>query len=290
MSTLTKVLVILIFLVSAGTVAILGALYGQRVDWHDKFIKEVNQHHYSIQVLRAEAEAKQVQIENLQAAVRGLKQSNFDLRGELESKQTIVETRGRQITDLSAKFTALLQHADALNRNLNTLIATQQELAKANAALRIQRDQAKSASQQATADLFQLRGKLDKVMKDLNTAEREFISASRQLTKLKGIIDRLRTQGIQVDVLPVPFLTAKVRGAIPDLGVVVITGGKDDGVTPGMKFTVFRGSSFVCTIVIDRVERNWSSGRILAQKMSPRVGDDATNDARRAAAKPGPAQ
>lgn len=290
MSTLTKVLIILIFLISAGTVAILATLYGQRVDWQDKFIKEVNQHWYTIQVLRAEAEAREVQIANKEAVIASLKLKVTSLAEEVDSKENIVETLNRQITDLSAKFTALLEHAAALNSNINQITIQMQELQNANSGLRAQRDQANSERQQAQAELFQLKGELETALKSLNVAEKEYIKSSRDSGRLEQIINRLRQEGVNVDVLPVPRLVGKVRGVAPELGLVVISVGKDEGVTPGMNFTIFRGPNFVCTISIDRVDRNWASGRIMVRQMDPRVGDDASNDVNRAGARVGAGQ
>ena len=291
MSTLTKVLIILIFLISAGTVAIVATLYGQRVDWQDKFIKEVNQHWYTIQVLRAEAEAREVQIVNLNDLIeKTLNPKITSLAKEVDSKQNIVETLNRQITDLSAKFTALLEHAEALNSNIKNVTIQMQELQNANAGLRAQRDQANSERQQAQAELFQLKGELETALKSLSVAEKEFIKSSRNSGRLEQVINRLRQEGVNVDVLPVPRLVGKVRGVAPELGLVVISVGKDEGVTPGMNFTIFRGPNFVCKIAIDRVDRNWASGRIMVRQMDPRVGDDASNDVNRAGAKVGAGQ
>ena len=278
MSALTKVFVILIFLISVSTAAILAGLYGQRVDWHDKFIKEVNQHYYSIQVLRAEAEAREIEIRNKEKVIEAKDAKIAGLQNELNSKEGNVVLLKNQLTDLSGKFQQTLEHTEALNRNLAVLIGLQQELQNANAGLRDQRNQAVNERQQAQTELFDLKGNLAQAKGDLEKAEEAFIEASRDLGTLQKVVDGMRERGIDVDVIPSPRLDAKVRGTAPELGLVVVSVGADEGVTRGMKFTVFRGPEFVCTVTIENVERTWASGRILVKQMDPRVGDDATND------------
>lgn len=278
MSALTKVFVILIFLISVSTAAILAALYGQRVDWHDKFIKEVNQHYYSIQVLRAEAEAREIEIRNKEKVIEAKDQKIAALQNELNSKEGNIVLLKNQLTDLSGKFQQTLEHTEALNRNLAVLIGLQQELQVANAALREQRNQAVNERQQAQTELFDLKGRLENVMADLQRAEEAYIDTSRDFETLQKVVDGMRERGIDVDVVPSPRLDAKVRGTAPELGLVVISVGADEGVTRGMKFTVFRGPEFVCTVTIENVERTWASGRVLVKQMDPRVGDDVTND------------
>ena len=99
MSTLTKVFIILIFLISIGAAAIVATLYGQRTDWHEKFIQEVNQHYYSIQVLKAEAEAREIVIRSLREVIKNQGDKIVLMRGELDSKEAIILTLNRQITD-----------------------------------------------------------------------------------------------------------------------------------------------------------------------------------------------
>jgi hypothetical protein len=62
-----------------------------------------------------------------------------------------------------------------------------------------------------------------------------------------------------------------------EIGLVVISIGKDDGVLEGDEFTVYRGGDFVAKIQIDRSDRKWSAGKVVLKKSDPRVADDVSN-------------
>ena len=51
-----------------------------------------------------------------------------------------------------------------------------------------------------------------------------------------------------------------VQAADNRVDIYVLSVGSKDGVEPGYEFTVFRGSEYVSTIVIDKVFPNYSSG------------------------------
>ena len=65
------------------------------------------------------------------------------------------------------------------------------------------------------------------------------------------------------------------RGAAPELGLVVINLGADDGVRRGMRFTLCRGQSRVATVVIETLKRDWAAGRVHDKRSDPQVGDRA---------------
>ena len=70
------------------------------------------------------------------------------------------------------------------------------------------------------------------------------------------------------------LLIGTVTAVAPDMDLVVTSLGRDAGVSEGFEFTISRGEMFVGKIVIDRVDRAWSSGRItLKGKENPRIGD-----------------
>lgn len=74
-------------------------------------------------------------------------------------------------------------------------------------------------------------------------------------------------------------LSAKVTAIAADLDLTIISAGRDAGVTEGDEFSIHRGEVFVGKIVIDRVDRAWSSGRIVLKgKESPQVGDTASRN------------
>jgi hypothetical protein len=72
-------------------------------------------------------------------------------------------------------------------------------------------------------------------------------------------------------------IEGKVTAIANEIGLVVVSVGKDDGVREGDEFTIYRSGDFVAKIKIDRCDRNWSAGKIILKKGDPRVADAVSN-------------
>jgi hypothetical protein len=67
---------------------------------------------------------------------------------------------------------------------------------------------------------------------------------------------------------------AVVTALANEIGLVVISIGKDHGVVEADEFVLYRGGDFVAKIQINRADRKWSAGKITSKKTDPRVTDD----------------
>lgn len=277
MSLLSKIFTILVFIIAVANAAIIVTLFAMRTDFRDKYVKEVNAHYADIQILKAEAEAKQITIENQKATIALKDQMIRDRDNNLGEKDALLRQAEATVADLRLKFERLLSNMEALSRNLEVMISRVAELNKENNDLRASLEQTRADMSQITAQLLQAQGDLERSDRALSTAEEELIRISKEAHTMRERIDRLRQQGVPVEILPVPRLNAVVKGVALDVGVVVLSVGKEEGVTPGMKFTVYRGPEYVCTVSVDKVEARWSSAQITTRRMDPRIGDSATN-------------
>jgi beta-lactamase regulating signal transducer with metallopeptidase domain len=72
-------------------------------------------------------------------------------------------------------------------------------------------------------------------------------------------------------------LIGKITAVATEIGLVIISIGKDDGVVEGDELTIQRAGEFVAKILIDRLDRKWSAGKVFQKKSDPLVADDVTN-------------
>lgn len=72
-------------------------------------------------------------------------------------------------------------------------------------------------------------------------------------------------------------IEAKVTAVSAEIGLVVLSAGRDAGVREGDAFTIHRGGEFVAKVVVDRVDRAWSAAKITLKKLEPQVADEAGN-------------
>ncbi|HZL71107.1 MAG TPA: hypothetical protein VFC86_01505 [Planctomycetota bacterium] len=118
-----------------------------------------------------------------------------------------------------------------------------------------------------------------RVNQRLETLENQYQELARDRQRLQETIAALNATSIQTDrIAPRKVLNGQVTAVAAELDLVVISIGRDAGVNEGDEFTVLRGGTFVGKVTIDRVDRQWSSGRVsLKGKLEPAVGDSASS-------------
>jgi len=68
-----------------------------------------------------------------------------------------------------------------------------------------------------------------------------------------------------------------VTAVATEIGLIVLSAGRDQGILAGDELTVYRGGEFVAKAVVDRTDRQWSAGKVTLKKGDPRVGDRVSN-------------
>ena len=185
------------------------------------------------------------------------------------------------------RIVALLDEARAeLLRDKESVARLQAALDKSNAATA----NARSVRDTARADLKAADDRLEKAYKDIAEIEKQLVDVSRsrndleqQLAELRGpyrpafarielLEKQLRDAGITplpnppAPMLPEPLepkIDGVVLGVSDKVNLVLISVGIKDKVEVGMKFTVYRGSTYVSKLVVDKVEDGWAACREL---------------------------
>jgi Ca-activated chloride channel homolog len=119
----------------------------------------------------------------------------------------------------------------------------------------------------------------ERLEQDLAQWEERVVDMSREKQLLEEKINAIALAGGSpaVSMPGRKPLEGKVTAVANEIGLVVISIGKDAGALEGDEFTIFRGGDFVAKIVIDRIDRSWAAGKIVLRKSDPRVADDASN-------------
>lgn len=138
---------------------------------------------------------------------------------------------------------------------------------------------AKSYSEKSLAvqDLEQARQVAERLQQDLGELESRQVELARNRKFLEEKMNGITQTGGNVNVAPKKALEGKVTAVANDIGLLVISIGKDDGVLEGDDFTVYRGGDFVAKVSIDRSDRKWAAGKVVLKKADPRVADDVSN-------------
>ena len=128
----------------------------------------------------------------------------------------------------------------------------------------------------ATGELQDARQLAERLQEDLSALEEKHIEMARDGKRLEEKVNVI-AQGGNVNVAPKKLLEGKVTAVADQIGLVVISLGKDDGVLEGDEFSIYRGGELVAKIVIDRADRKWAAGKVVLKKSDPKVADDVSN-------------
>ncbi|HEX7896186.1 MAG TPA: hypothetical protein VF950_00295 [Planctomycetota bacterium] len=278
MSTLSKVFVILVFVIALVKLGVDVTLFAQKVDWKDKFVKEVNYHYQTQQIKNAEIAARDLEIDNQKSFIGILNDRIAVLDTENSAKAQRINDLVRESVEKQTLLTKLEADVQVFVRQLEVQLAQIQELTTKVEEHRIKL--AKSVAEKATAvaEVQYARQQSERLSQDLASLEEKHVDMAKEKKLLEEKINAINLSGGgNVNVAPRKPLEGKVTAVANEIGLVVISIGKDAGVLEGDEFTIFRGGDFVAKIVIDRADRSWAAGKVVLKKTDPRVADDASN-------------
>ena len=277
MSILSKVFVILVFVIALVKLGVDVTLFAQKVDWKDKFVKEVNYHYQTQQVKNAEIAARDLEIDNQKSFIGILNDRIAVLDTENSAKAQRINDLVRESVEKQTLLTKLEQDVQVFVRQLEVQLAQIQELTTKVEESRIKLGKAVAEKATAVAEVQYARQMSERLSQDLASLEEKHVDMSREKKLLEEKINAINLAGGNVNVAPRKPLEGKVTAVANEIGLVVISIGKDAGVLEGDEFTIFRGGDFVAKVVIDRADRSWAAGKVVLKKTDPRVADDASN-------------
>jgi septal ring factor EnvC (AmiA/AmiB activator) len=282
MSTLSKVFVILLLLVSLVYLGVSVMLFTQRIDWPQKLDIERARHAESIKT-------RDLMIAHHKAAIEQAKATER----ELQARITLLETEKK---DLHERLTRAMVDFDELKTQVAQLITRQGELtdqlkaAQRNAEelrkqleeKRVETETARAERDQSVYELQQSKRELEVVHKHYAELERLSIDMAKDNTKMQHVIEELNRQGIEVTAIAARDIPKNLNGKImavsEQFNFALGSLGKDDGVKVGYPFTIYRGSQYVAKGTVEKVERDFSvirlDPRLIKDKVQ--VNDDIT--------------
>lgn len=280
MSTLSKLFVVMILVLALILLGVNATLFAMRADFKHKFVEETRHHYQSLQIKNAELADSGSRLGLANEAITALKTENQQLTTEIASVKSRHEESLKELANKQNEIDKLVAGVNTYGRQLEVQL---QQVSDALARVEEYKKRAAEAfNKAAMADqdrLYRIQ-EAERLSKDLGSLENQYQELARDRQRLQETIAALSQSGVPVDkVAPRKALTGQVNAVAGELDLVVISIGRDAGVSEGDDFTVYRGSTFVGKVTIDRVDRAWASGRVtLKGKEEPRVGDSVSNN------------
>ncbi len=279
MSTLTKVFVVLVLIISLVYLGVSATLFAHRVDYKAKYEastkgwdEEKGLHKKSRESLEAEIRVKNTEIQARDAAVATAK-------GNEETAKRELQATNEKFNKLSSDYTALVALQDKLQSNNNDLSNRNENLNKQLAEEKKLREDAQRVRDTVQAELLAANDRLEKAYKDIAEMEKQLVDVSRAKNDIEQQLAYLRERVPNIGDLAVePKIDGVVLGVSDKVNLILISVGGKDKVQVGYKFTVYRGSAYVSKLVVDKVEDGWAACRELTdfRKDAIQQGDNVS--------------
>lgn len=266
MSTLTKVFVVLVLVISLVYLGVSATLFAHRVDYKDKWEVEKADHQKDADTwkgdkgkLEADIQAKAKEI----LAQQELAKASDNRAQEAGRERDAVRA---DFTKLKGDYTALVAEQQKLQSNNNDLVTRNENLNKQLAEEKKLREDAQRVRDTVQAELLASQDRLEKAYKDIAEMEKQIVEVSRAKNDIEQQLDYLRARVPNVGDLAVePKVDGIVLGVSDKVNLVLISVGGRDKVQVGFKFTVYRGSTYVSKLVVDKVDDQWAACRELTE-------------------------
>jgi len=280
MNALTKVLVVLVLVLSIGFAAAQVVLFQKREDFGAQYRDARSQLQSSQQELqdtRRELADKKDELErlrassdeqmqNLQDELEREKVRARDLNANLEQLQTNVGELTQVVSKQEARIESLSDTSDTLKNRISELQST---LNSKESTI----NQMQDTIGEKDAAIADLRGQLNQTKE----AKTELAESN---ARLNGIVQEFRQRGFQVPPAPAPAIDAVVVRVNDEMGTAVIDKGTKDKVKPNTQFTVYDDEGFVATLIIHDVWDTVAGGMVTRRTGGKQiaVGDKATTE------------
>ena len=126
---------------------------------------------------------------------------------------------------------------------------------------------------------------LDKTQVELVSLKKENLRLKQELRQYSRIIRQLVDHGVPVreivfagEARPPKPIHAKVTAVRPEVTVVMLSVGSDDGVKEPYRFTIYRGERYIGKVEVTKVFADTSAAKVLPDWMKEEIreGDDAS--------------
>lgn len=289
MSTLTKILIVLLTLSSIFLCGIVVTYVANADNYREKYTnirsdrdsldkklkaktKEANEYIEEKQQLedklRSEIAALSAKVGKLEGNLRDVERERASLLAQVESWTSIT----KDFYTTNDKQGALLKNTlDELKRIQAEQIKQRKELNETTAEL-VEKmaivEQVQAENRRLLEEKTELRARLDSILRPAGEAVAEVVTVTPQISTVRPAGPATMQIGLKGLVTDVDMENSLVEISI----------GSADGVKEGMKFYITRGEEFICDILIYDVEPEKAVGLLDLVSKQPKAGDDVSTN------------
>ncbi len=282
MSTASKILVVVVLVLSVIFCGVELGLFAQRANWRALYDamkakastekadleKKISDLTAKLSEINQERDRYKAENDNLKGQIENLTQDLQEARARAQQQETLAKEKDDQLAQLNEKVDSMVREIEALNekmrRDAQTLLETKREY------------------ERVVNQLTALRDKNNDLLMKLKNTQRELAEAKSEVEKLTFSLRKYAEKFGEtiVETKPKKIIRAHVLAVYNDAGVLMLSVGKDDNVERGMEFIIHRGSDYICKVrVVSTYPDNCVAKIITETLASPdatvNVGDNA---------------
>ena len=279
MSLFAKIMVIVNLILAVAFLAAAGTFLNATQSWKDKHDSAKS----TLEARVADVEAQRDQQIKDKDAALSAKRSTETRAAELQGKVEVAQT---SMTELHQLNENLRQNLETFGTNQADMQSRLTELSTEIDRLRGELETAASEKNSALDNVKTLQENLARLEQSVADAEAIAASGEAANSSLRDQLDQAATElagykgryPAPSGVVSMKKVDATVQAADNEMDIYILSVGSADGVTEGYEFHVYRGSTYVATVVVDRVFPNHSSAHVKHHlKKSPiKPGDSAS--------------
>ncbi len=275
MSTLAKIFVVFVFVLTVALFGSSATLYLNRENWRVAYMDMKRAHETTLDDFDSSSS-------QLRSRIEALRTENASLGTEvanITTKNKQQETKIQQLdTNMKDMELTVQKTADALKKSQETVDSLDDTLQAKDQLinqLREAEQTARGAQEKAVADVTRLM--LDYSKLNDEHAQLQVVSASQRdnLEKYQIILSNMAEVGIKWEDFEVPYIDGIVEAVNASDQLVVLSVGKDQKAREGYEFLVHRGPEYIGKLRVIRVYDDLSGARVVytAPGKMVQVGD-----------------
>jgi myosin heavy subunit len=270
MSTVSKILVVIVLLLAAGTSFLEIAVFVQRSNYRamlDKLEAKTNQEKSALQasvdqqVKDLTTKAEEVQRyksenDNLTQSNETLVTEKTDLEKKVNELDTINRQKDDQLTKLQEKVDNMIREISALNEKMRR---------DADELLQVKREY-----ERVVNSVTALQDKNNSLILNLTNVRRELEAAKVEAEDLRFNLRQYQAV-TKIDIAvtkPTKLIRTTVLASNNAAGVILLAVGADDGIEKGMEFIIHRGMTYICKVRVENVLPDSCVARILTDTLA----------------------
>lgn len=269
MSTLSKVFVVLNFLLAISFMIATLTLYSKKVNWVQESVNNAIERNQLKSKLDEQVKLYNDETTKLVQIINEKKEKVAELDADLRQTKDQLAQQQQQNQQLQTEVRGIRTEIGKVQTTLTELEERNRQLQQDVEQMRQERDKAVAARDFAETQAIE-------VMADLKEAEAELLQLSKQNYALVDevmqkdvLLEEARKRGFNPQVLftgdigtgvPIAGRILQVEEAV---GIVILNVGKKDKVKAGMEFTVSRGDKYIGKVRVRNIYEDMSSAVIL---------------------------